>query len=123
MLETSFSSFISKTNKQTNKQTPQQKQKQKQNKKQKQKQKNTGEILIFRTFLAKNSILAYISLKIAKLGKLGNYDVIVTSYTAYLYFFGMYGKRRPIAILWYQISRPQAFIFQAHRRVATTPLG
>ena len=35
---------------------------------------------IFRTFLAKNSILAYFSLKITKLGKISNYDVIVTSY-------------------------------------------
>ena len=51
-----------------------------------------------RTFLAKNSILAYISLKIAKLGKIGNDDVIVTSYTGYLYFFGMYGKRSQISI-------------------------
>ena len=31
---------------------------------------------VFRTFLAKNSILAYISLKIGNLGKIGNYDVI-----------------------------------------------
>ena len=45
------------------------------------------EIPIFRTFLAKNSILAYMSLKIAKLSKLGNYDVIVRSYTGYLYIF------------------------------------
>ena len=36
-----------------------------------------------------------------------NYDVIVTSYTGCLYFFfGMYGKKRPIAIPWYQISIP-----------------
>ena len=48
--------------------------------------KITGEILISITCLAKNSILAYISLKIAKFGKIGNYDVIVTSYTGYLYF-------------------------------------
>ena len=46
MLETSFSSFITKKNKKTTKK----------------KQKN-GEILIFKTFLAKNSISVYISLK------------------------------------------------------------
>ena len=58
--------------------------------------------------------MAYISLKIAKLGKIGNYDVIMTSYVGYLYFF-WYGKRRPISILWYQISIPQVFIFQVNR--------
>ena len=84
MLETSFSSLISK---------------------------NPSEILAFRTFLVKNSILAYISLKIDKLRKIGNYVVIVTSYTGCLYSFGMNGKRRPIAIPWYLISIPQAFIF------------
>ena len=47
---------------------------------------------ILRIFLEKNSIVAYIELKIAKLGKVGNYDVIVTSYTGYLYFL-IYGKR------------------------------
>ena len=38
-----------------------------------------------------------------------------------LYFFCMYGKRRPIAISWYQISIPQAFIFQVHRRRVPPP--
>ena len=33
----------------------------------------------------------------------------------YLYFFCMYGKKRPIAIPWYQISIPQVFMFQVHR--------
>ena len=79
----------------------------------------TGEIPIFRTFQMKNSILTFISLKIAKLGKIGNCDVIVTSYMRYLYFFDMYGKRRPIAIRWYQINIPQVFIFQVY---FTTPL-
>ena len=73
-------------------------------------------------FFGENSILAYISLKIAKLGKIGNYDVIVTAYTEYLYFFSMYGKRRAIAILWYQISIPQAFIFQVYKRKLQQPL-
>ena len=86
----------------------------------KQKEKN-GEITIFRIFLAKNLILAYISLKTTKLGKIGNYDVIVLSYTGYLYGFGLYGKRRPIAILWCQISIPQAFIFQVHRGLQQPP--
>ena len=67
MLETSFPSFISK---------------------------KSGEILIFRTFLAKNSILAYISLKIAKLGKIGNYYVIVMSYVWYLYFIWYVWKEK-----------------------------
>ena len=36
----------------------------------------------------------------------------------FLYFFGMYGKKRPIPIPWYQISTPQAFIFfQIHREL------
>ena len=59
MLETSFSSFI---------------------------RKKTDEIPIFKTFFVINSILAYISLKIAKLGKIG-------SHTRYLYHFGMFGKK------------------------------
>ena len=45
--------------------------------------KKSGEMPISRTFLAENSILTYISMKIAKLGKIGNYDVIVTLYTRY----------------------------------------
>ena len=75
--------------------------------------KKLGEI-ICSTFVAKNSIVAYILLKTAKMGQIGDYEGIVTSYTEYLNFFGMYGKKRPllIAILWYQISIPQAFIFQ-----------
>ena len=39
-----------------------------------------------RTCLPKNSILGYISLKIANLGIIGNYDAIVTSYMECLYF-------------------------------------
>ena len=70
-----------------------------------------GEILIFRTILAKN--VAYISLKIAKLGKIDNYDVIVTSYSGYLHFFGMYGKKRSIAILCYQIKHTSGVYFSS----------
>ena len=36
-------------------------------------------------FVAKNSILAHISLKIAKLGKIGNYDVIHEIFTLFWY--------------------------------------
>ena len=67
MLETSFSSFISK---------------------------KSGEIPIFRTFLAKKSISAYISLQIGCLGKIDNYDVIVTSCMGCLYFFFVCMERR-----------------------------
>ena len=71
MLETSFSSFISK---------------------------KSGEIPIFRTILAKNWILAYFHWKSPIWETLGNYDVTVTSYMGCLYFFGMYRKKRLIAI-------------------------
>ena len=37
-------------------------------------------------------------------------------------FFGKCGKRRPIAIPWYQVTIPQAFIFQVHEGHATAPL-
>ena len=43
-----------------------------------------GENPMYSILLVKNSILAYISLKIANLGEIGNYDVILTSYTVYL---------------------------------------
>ena len=36
-------------------------------------------------------------------------------------FFGMFGKQRPITIPWYQVSIPQAFVFQVHRGATTTP--
>ena len=57
--------------------------------------KKPGEIPIFRTFLAKDAILAYISLLIGYLGKIDNYDVIVRSYMGCLYFFGIYEKKKP----------------------------
>ena len=61
-----------------------------------------GEIPIFRTFSAKFSIFACISPKIGY-SDLGNdYDVTVTSYLDVGSYFGMYGKRRPLAILWCQ---------------------
>ena len=88
MLETSFPSFISK---------------------------KLGEIPIFRTFMAKIQFWPIFHCKSAFFDKIDNYDVIVTSYMGCLYCFGMYGKRRPIIIPWYQISIPQVFIFQVHR--------
>ena len=51
------------------------------------------------------------------MGKINNYDVILTSYMKCSYLFCMYGKRRLIdsyTVPWYQISI-QAFIFQVHR--------
>ena len=41
----------------------------------------------------------------SKLDKIGNCAITVTSYMGCLYFFGMYGKRRPIAISWYQVCK------------------
>ena len=35
------------------------------------------------------------------------------------FFLGMFGKRRPIASLWFQIGTHQAFIFQVNRGIAT----
>ena len=37
--------------------------------------------------------------------------------TSYLgrWYFGMYGKRRPLAILWYQLHVSGGFHFQVHR--------
>ena len=69
-----------KTNKQTNKQTNK-KTKTKNKNKQTNKQTKTGEIQIFETFLAKKSILAYISLKIGIFrSAIMLYYVIVTAY-------------------------------------------
>ena len=41
-----------------------------------------------------------------------HYDVTVTSYMGCLYFFGMYGKKRPIAIPWYPISISRGLFFK-----------
>ena len=57
--------------------------------------------------------LAYISLN--------DYDVTVTSYWDVCSYFGMYGKRRPLAILWYQLH-VWGFIYK-FTGVVTTPLG
>ena len=70
-----------------------------------------GEILIFRTFLMKFLILAYGSLKTAIL----NIAMIITSLRHHTWdngtYFGMYGKRRPLAILWYQLNVSGGFKF------------
>ena len=46
--------------------------------------------------------------------KPGENSDIWTFFGMFLPFFGMYGKRRPLAIPRDQISIPQAFIFQVH---------
>ena len=78
--------------------------------------KKLGEI-ICSTFVAKTSILAYILLKTTKMGQIGNYDVIVTSYTEYLNFFGMYGKKRPIAHSYTMVpnKHTSSVYFSVHR--------
>ena len=58
-----------------------------------------GEIQIFGSFLAKKSILAYISLKIDIFRSAMLYYVIVTSYVDRFHDFGINGKRRPYPIL------------------------
>ena len=93
MLETPFPSFISK---------------------------KLGEIPIFGTFLAKKSILAYISLKIGILRLAMFENVIMMSYV------GINGKGRPSPVLWYHIIILWPCLFQVHGGgnpgVVTTPL-
>ena len=49
--------------------------------------------------------------------------IFAMSHMGCLFFvFGMYGKRGPIGIPWYQISIPQVFIFHVLREVETIPL-
>ena len=38
-------------------------------------------------------------------------------------YFGIYGKRRPLAILWYQLHVSEGFHFQVHREGGNHPLG
>ena len=57
-----------------------------------------GEILIFRTFAANFLILAYISLTFCYFELGHDYDVTLTSYLRCCTYFGIYGKRRPLAI-------------------------
>ena len=52
-----------------------------------------------------------------------HYDVTVTSYMGCLYFFGMYGKKRPIAIPWYPIGISRGVIFQVHGGCNNPHLG
>ena len=74
--------------------------------------KKTCEILIFRTFLAKFSIFAYISLKIGYF-KLGDdYDVTETSNFECWYLFWYEWKEETLAILWYNLDVSGGFIFK-----------
>ena len=41
-----------------------------------------------------------------------DYDVTVTLYLRCWYLFVMYGKKRPLAILWYQLNVSGGFIFK-----------
>ena len=61
-----------------------------------------GEILIFRTFFVKFSILAYISMKIIYFELAHGYDITVTSYLGCWYLFWYVWKQETLAILWYQ---------------------
>ena len=71
-----------------------------------------GEISIFKTFLAKFSILAYISFKIGYFEFGHDYDVT---------YFGMHGKRRHLAIiLWYQVHFCGVSILKFTGRLATS---
>ena len=49
-----------------------------------------------------------------------NYDDTVTSYFRCWYYFGMYGKKRPLAILWYQLDVPGG-LNSSLQVVVTTP--
>ena len=69
--------------------------------------------------LAKNSILANMSLKSGKLGKIGNYDVI---HRMFVLFFGIYGKSSSMAIPWYQTNIPQALVFKFRGGLQQLPL-
>ena len=77
-----------------------------------------GEMQIFRTFLEKFSIFAFIS-KNGYFELRDEYDV--TSWDVGTYF-GMYGKCRPLAILWYQLHVSGGFIFKFTGVVTTPPL-
>ena len=83
--------------------------------------KKPGEIPIFRTFLAKNTILCLyftVNQQFGQNQQLWRHcDVIRRMFVV----SATIGKRRPIAIPWYQISILQAFIFQIHRGLQQAP--
>ena len=74
----------------------------------------------FKTFLTKFSIFAYISLKIGYFALGDDYDDTVTSYFGCWYYFGIYGKKRSLAILWYQLDVSESLI-SSSQVVVTTP--
>ena len=61
--------------------------------------KKTGEIPIFRTFLAKKSILAYISLKIDIFRSAMFYNVIVTSWIDWFSWFWYQWKEETLSYI------------------------
>ena len=79
----------------------------------------SDEIPIFRTFLAKFSILIYISLEIGYFELGHDYDVTVRHTWNVGIYFGRYEKRMPLVILWpvlwYQLHVSEGFHFQVHK--------
>ena len=71
-----------------------------------------GEIPIFRTFVAKFSIFAYISLKIGHIELGDEYDLTVTSYLGQWCLFWYVWKEETLVILWYQLNVSGGFIFK-----------
>ena len=79
-----------------------------------------GEIMIFRTFLAKFSILAHISLKMGYIEFSHDYDLTVMSYVGGWFLFWFVWKIT-LSILCYQLHVSGGFHFQVQGVV--TPLG
>ena len=79
------------------------------------KSQKPGEIPILRTFIAKFSYCLYLIEN--RLFWLGGHTWDVDTYLS------MYGKKKPLAILWFQLDVSGGFHFQVHRWVATTTLG
>ena len=67
-----------------------------------------GEVPILKTFLAKFPILAYVLLKIGYFEVWTYLRHILDVCTS----FGMYEKRRPLAILWYQLNVSGGSVFK-----------
>ena len=82
-----------------------------------------GEIPIFRTFLAKFSILAYISLKIGYFELGHDYDVTVTSYLGCWYLFWYVWKEETPSYTMVPIRCILGVSFSSSKGVVTTPLG
>ena len=82
-----------------------------------------GEIPIFRTFLAKFSILAYISLKIGYFELGHDYDVTVTSCLRCWYLFWYVWKEETPSYTMVPIRCILGVSFSSSKGVVTTPLG